>query len=130
MYVLDSNCLIHYFKRQGRVVENFLDIAPQDISIPAVALYELETGVAKSRFPEKSRAQLDEVVSKITVLPFGFPEAKASAQIRANLEAQGKLIGPIDILIAGTVLRHGATLVTHNTREFGRVEGLSLVDWY
>lgn len=65
-----------------------------------------------------------------TVLPFGLLEAKASALVRASLEKQGKPIGPIDILIAGTALSQGATLVTHNTKEFGRVEGLSLVDWY
>ena len=130
MFVLDSNCLIYYFKRQGRVVESFLRTPPREIAIPTVALYELETGIAKSRFPERNRAQLDEVVSWITVLPFGLPEAKASARIRANLETKGKPIGPIDILIAGTAMSHGAILVTHNTREFERVEGLSLVDWY
>jgi tRNA(fMet)-specific endonuclease VapC len=130
MFVLDSNCLIYYFKRQGNVVENFLQVPPREIAIPAVALYELETGIAKSRFPERNRAQLDEVVSRITTLPFGPSEARASARIRASLEAKGRPIGPIDILIAGTALSHGATLVTHNTREFERVEGLSLVDWY
>jgi tRNA(fMet)-specific endonuclease VapC len=130
MFVLDSNCLIHFFKKQGRVTEKLLETPPQEISIPAVALYELETGVAKSRHPEKTGAQLESVISWMTVLPFGLPEARASALVRASLEKQGKPIGPIDILIAGTALRHGATLVTHNTREFGRVEGLSLVDWY
>jgi tRNA(fMet)-specific endonuclease VapC len=130
MFVLDSNCLIYYFKRQGRVAENLLRVPPQEISIPAVALYELETGIAKSRFPERNRAQLDEVVSWITTLPFGLPEARASARIRVSLEAKGRPIGPIDILIAGTAISHGATLVTHNTREFERVEGLSLVDWH
>ena len=130
MFVLDSNCLIHLFKKQGRVAENLLRTPPQEVAIPAVALYELETGVAKSRFPERNRMQLDEVISWMTVLPLGLPEAKASARIRADLEKQGKSIGPIDILIAGTALSHGATLVTNNSREFGRVEGLSLVDWY
>jgi tRNA(fMet)-specific endonuclease VapC len=130
MFVLDSNCLIYYFKRQGRVVESFLETPPREIAIPVVALYELETGIVKSRFPERNRAQLDEVVSRITTLPFGLPEARASARVRASLEAKGTPIGPIDILIAGTALSHGATLVTHNTREFKRVEGLSLVDWY
>jgi tRNA(fMet)-specific endonuclease VapC len=130
MYVLDSNCLIYFFKRQGRVAENFLKTPPQDVALPAVALYELETGVAKSRFSERNQAQLDEVVSRIAVLPFGVPEAKASARIRARLETQGATIGPIDILIAGTALSHGATLVTHNLREFERVQGLSVVDWY
>jgi tRNA(fMet)-specific endonuclease VapC len=130
MFVLDSNCLIHFFKKRGRIVENLLGTPPQEISIPAVALYELETGVAKSRHPEKTGAQLESVVSWMTVLPFGLPEAKASALVRASLERQGRAIGPIDILIAGTALSHGATLVTHNIREFERIEGLSLVDWY
>ena len=130
MYVLDSNCLIYFFKRQGRVAESLLEVPPQEIAIPAVALYELETGVAKSRFPERNGAQLDELVSRITVLPFGRAEAKAAARIRANLERQGLPIGPIDTLIAGTALSHGAILVTHNTGEFGRVQGLSVVDWF
>jgi tRNA(fMet)-specific endonuclease VapC len=130
MFVLDSNCLIHFFKKQGRVVEHFLRTPPQDVAIAAAALYELETGVAKSRFPERSRTQLDEVISWMTVLPLGSAEARASARIRADLERKGQAIGPIDILIAGTAVSHGATLVTHNTREFERVEGLVLVDWY
>jgi tRNA(fMet)-specific endonuclease VapC len=130
MFVLDSNCLIHFFKKRGRIVENFLRTPPQEISIPAVALYELETGVAKSQHPERTRAQLESMVSWMTVLPFGSREAKASALVRASLEKQGRAIGPIDILIAGTALSHGATLVTHNIREFERIEGLSLVDWY
>ena len=130
MFVLDSNCLIHLFKKQGRVAEHFLRTSPREVALPAVALYELETGVAKSKFPERTRTQLDEVISWMTVLPLGEPEAKASARIRADLEQRGLAIGPVDILIAGTALSHGATLVTHNTREFGRVEGLALVDWY
>jgi len=40
------------------------------------------------------------------------------------------MIGPMDTLIAGIALRHGATLVTHNTAEFRRVRGLNLEDWY
>ena len=130
MFVLDSNCLIHFFKKRGRIVENLMRTPPQEISIPAVALYELETGVAKSHHPERTGAQLESMVSWITVLPFGRPEAKASALVRASLEKQGRAIGLIDILIAGTALSHGATLVTHNVREFERIEGLSLVDWY
>ncbi len=130
MYVLDSNCLIHFFKRQGGVAEKLLATPPQEISIPAVALYELETGVAKSRFPEKTGSQLESVISWMTVLPFGLLEAKASARVRASLEKRGTPIGPIDILIAGTALSHGATLVTHNMGEFGWIEDLPLVDWY
>ena len=130
MYALDSNSVIHLFKGRGRISENFLKTPPQEIAIPAIALHELETGIAKSSSPEKRRAQLDDLLSLFSVLPFGAPEARASARIRAALETRGSTIGPLDILIAGTALSHGAILVTHNTDEFGRVQGLSIVDWY
>ncbi len=64
------------------------------------------------------------------VLPFGNAEAKASAQIRAQLEKEGTPIGPYDILIAGTALANRATLVTHNLEEFKRIEDLNVIDWY
>jgi len=47
-----------------------------------------------------------------------------------ELERQGKGIGPLDTLIAGTALAHGGVLVTHNTKEFRRVPQLRLVDWF
>ena len=129
MYALDSNTVIYLFKGLGRVPLNFLRTPPREISIPSVVLHELETGIAKSRSPERTRVPLDELMSRATVLPFGLAEARVSARVRAALEKQGRPIGPLDTLIAGTALSHGATLVTHNVQEFGRVEGLAIVDW-
>lgn len=57
-------------------------------------------------------------------------EAKAAAALRARLELEGTPIGPMDTLIAGTALAHRGVLVTRNVREFGRVAGLSVEDWY
>ena len=54
---------------------------------------------------------------------------KACAEVRAELEAVGKIIGPHDLQIAAIALQHGLTLVTHNTREFSRTVGLQLDDW-
>jgi tRNA(fMet)-specific endonuclease VapC len=50
--------------------------------------------------------------------------------IRAQLEQQGMPIGSLDVLIAGTAVTLQATLVTHNVREFSRVSGLAIADWY
>ncbi len=130
MYALDSNTIIYLFKGLGRVPMNFLRTPPRDVAIPSVVVYELETGIAKSQSPETNRTPLTELLARATVLPFGLAEARASARVRAFLESQGTPIGPLDTLIAGTALSHGATLVTHNVREFGRVEGLRIVDWY
>ncbi len=73
---------------------------------------------------------LDEVLSVITVIPFADAEARQAAEIRAALESRGMPIGPMDTLIAGTAMAHGATLVTRNVAELGRVEGLLIEDWF
>jgi tRNA(fMet)-specific endonuclease VapC len=90
----------------------------------------LEVGIAKSRAPRKRREQLDSLVNLIHVLPFGKDEASAAARIRAQLEKRGLPIGPLDNLIAGTALAHRATLVTRNIKEFARIKGLEIQNWY
>jgi tRNA(fMet)-specific endonuclease VapC len=62
-------------------------------------------------------------------LPFDDAAADAYGRIRADLTARGTPIGPNDLMIAAIALAHHLILVTHNVREFGRVEGLHLEDW-
>lgn len=130
MFALDTNTLIYFFKGMGRVSERLLSVAPAKIGIPAVVVYELEVGIAKSGAPERRRAQLDRLLSTVAVLPFDQRAAIAAADVRVSLERKGSPMGPYDTLIAGTALAHTATLVTHNTGEFQRVDGLEVEDWY
>jgi len=130
MYVLDTNTLIYYFKGMGNVADKLLQTAPRDIAIPAIVLYELEVGLAKSSDTKKRRKQLDDFIALMTVLPMDIKAAKAAANIRATLETKGTPIGAMDTLIAGTSLANQGVLVTHNTKEFSRVQGLVLEDWF
>lgn len=130
MYVLDTNTLIYFFKNQGQVALSIARVSPQEIGIPTVVLFELQVGIAKSRFPAKRTQQLDQFLSQVNLVPFDRDAALAAAQIRAWLEQQGTPIGPMDILVAGTAIALQATLVTHNINEFSRVSGLTIVDWY
>ena len=129
-YALDTNTLIYFFKGRGEVARNLLATAPADVMIPAVVVYEIETGIAKSTDPNKRREQLAELLDTVTVLPFDVDAARKAAGIRARLERQGTPIGPMDTLIAGTALAYNTTLVTHNTAEFQRIPELQLVDWF
>jgi len=130
LYALDTNSLIYFFKGIGRVGERLQKTAPDQVSIPAVVVYELEVGISRSPQPEKRRRALADLLEAVRVLPLDEAAARAAAQLRRVLERVGPPIGPFDTLIAGTVLAHSATLVTHNLREFARVEGLRVVDWY
>lgn len=126
MYLLDTNTVIYFFKDMGHVASRLLNHPPDCIALPTI----LETGIAKSTQPEKRRAQLDELLHAIKILPFGLADAKAAAILRAALEKAGRPLGPMDNLIAGTALAHQATLITHNIEEFSRVPGLRWEDWY
>lgn len=114
----------------GNVAKALLSKSPKDISIPSIALYELQVGIAKSNNPRKRKKQLESLISRIAVLPFASKEAEAAALVRAELEKLGTPIGPYDTLIAGIALSSNATLITRNTKEFSRVQGLSFQDWY
>ena len=130
MFVLDTNTLVYFFRGEGRVAQRLLATAPADIAVQAVVVYELEVGIAKSSEPAKRRKQLGDLLGAVSVLPFGRDEARAAAALRARLEAAGTPIGPVDTLIAGTALACRGTLVTRNLREFCRVPGLDVEDWY
>lgn len=130
MYVLDTNTLIYYFKGQGQVAENFANVSAQEISIPTIVFFELQVGIAKSTSPAKRTQQLQELMSRVNLVLFDREAALGAAKIRAELEQQGTPIGQMDVLIAGTAIALQATLVTHNIKEFSRVSGLTIVDWY
>ena len=129
MHVLDTNTVIDLFKKRGRVAERVRATPPAAIGLSAVVLFELESGAEKSSRPEANRRQIQALVRLVKLLSFGAEEAREAARIRARLEAEGRPIGPYDILIAATAKAAGATLVTNNTGEFSRVEGLRLEDW-
>lgn len=130
MYLLDANAVIDFFKKRGRVADRVLATPPGEIALASVVLYELEVGAAKSKHHRAGLRQIEELARLARFLPFGWSEARAAARIRATLEGKGQKIGPYDTLIAGTALANGAVLVTHNTTEFGRIDGLSIEDWY
>ena len=129
-YCLDTNTLIYFFKGLGNISTRLLGTPPGEIAIPTVVIFELEVGIGKSTSPRRRIAQLQEITSIVNIIPFGQAEAKAAAKIRIKLERQGNPIGPYDILIAASALANNSTLITHNIREFERVDGLRTEDWY
>ena len=114
----------------GSVADSMLSKSPKDIAISIITLYELGAGIEKSTNPGKRKKQLNKLVSRISVIPFAEKQSDFSAKIRVQLESKGEPIGPLDTLIAGTALSLNFVLITHNTKEFERVEGLKIEDWF
>ena len=97
--------------------------------ISAITYGELMHGVEKSQAVERNRIALTLFLSSISIIPFDYYAAEEYGKIRADLEHKGTPIGPMDMLIAGHARSEKLILVTNNTREFLRVEGLDVADW-
>ena len=89
--------------------------------------YELYYGACKSRQARRNLELLDRMAFEI--VPFDAGDARVAGAIRAELEAVGHPIGPYDLLIAGQARARALVLVTANSREFQRVDGLECEDW-
>lgn len=128
MTFLDTNILIYCLKGREPATSRFRAAIPSEIAIPSVVGYELEYGTLKIVSPQR-RKILSRMLSSLEEIPFDRAAAREAARVRIDLERRGIVIGPLDLLIAGTALSRGAVLATNNTREFSRVKGLRLEDW-
>jgi tRNA(fMet)-specific endonuclease VapC len=130
-YLLDANVCIHCLRKKGNalVKQRVTSHPPSEIALCSVVTAELFYGAETSATPAANWVQVEAFVRQFTALPFGEPEARAYARIRADLAAQGKIIGHYDLFIAAIAITSGLILVTHNTGEFSRVRGIRLDDW-
>ena len=129
-YLLDTNTCVEYLNgRSRRVLEALQSRTPEDIAVCPIVKAELHYGALRSKNPQQALAKLEEFLAPFRLLPFDDQCAAAYGRIRARLAQAGLLIGPNDLLIAAIAVVHGAILVTHNIREFSRVEGLAIEDW-
>ncbi len=129
-YLLDTNACIKYLNGRTEKIREQLELkTPQEIVLCSVVKAELFYGVKKSARPEKNLEKLSKFLNRFVSLPFDDKASEIYGKIRVQLEKIGTPIGPNDLLIASIAISNNLILVTHNTREFGRVEGLKLEDW-
>ena len=101
----------------------------EDMAVCSVVKAELFYGAMRSNNPTKTLERQQDFLVRFVSLPFGDESALLFGQIRASLAIAGTPIGAYDLQIAAIALANNLTLVTHNTREFERVDGLRLEDW-
>ena len=129
-YLLDTDTLIYVFKRAGNCLARLNRQNDSDITISTINLFELEYGMGKS----SNRIKMDRYVSSLCkryiVLDFDREASLRAGAVRAVLHTQGTPIGPYDVQMAGIAMSKNLTIVTRNTREFERVPGLRVENWY
>ena len=135
IFLPDTNVFSRFLR--GRAEDAAMRVrlveALPDCRLSAIVVMELEYGAAK-------RPEVAAFRERIARLKAVFPHVEAfddaaahhTGFVRAflaNQKPNAQPIGAHDALLAGHALALGATFVTHNTREFTRVPGLSVEDW-
>ena len=127
-YLLDTDTFSNLVRDHARVELRYSLVGAAATCISTVTVHEIEFG--RLLHPERMtryNSRIHALLREIPALPFDFDDARTS--IDAVLTRAGERIGEYDVLIAGTALAKGLILVTSNTREFCRVDGLQLEDW-
>lgn len=128
--MLDTNIVVCARGKRSESVWRYVSrFAPGELCVSSIVLAEFEYGVFNSVNPEKNQLALTLFLASIETVPFDDAAAVEYGRIRADLKRKGVLIGANDLLIAAHAKSLGLTLVTNNTREFARVEGLEIESW-
>lgn len=129
-YLLDTNVCIKLLNGDvPSVAQKLAQLEPEEICLCTIVQLELYYGAYRGTRTEQNLSKLARFFDQFAVLPFDEAAAKIAGEIRSQLNKLGTPIGGYDLQIAALALAHDLTLVTHNTREFGRIEGLTYEDW-
>ena len=130
IYLLDTNTCIQYINRRNSAVyRHITSVSPDDIALCDIVKFELYFGAYNSARGEENLETLRKFFGDFVSLPFDGAAAEICGRLRSQLKAAGTPIGSYDLQIAAIALTHNLTLITHNTAEFIRVDGLLLEDW-
>ncbi len=129
-YLLDTNTCIRFINgRAPQLRVKLLSVDQEDMVVCSIVKAEMRYGAIKSQTPDVSLRNHQYFLRQFRSLRFDDSAVAYYSVIRASLERKGTPIGSNDLLIAAIALSRDLILVTHNLREFSRIDGLRLDDW-
>lgn len=134
-YMLDTDTCIYLItgrepQKQQNILAKLESLEQGElVYLSSIVVSELGYGAQKGRWKKINMALLEQFLLDFKIAAFDEHAAHCCGTIRAVLEKKGKPIGPMDTLIAAHAVSLDMTLVTHNMREFSRVNGLKVENW-
>ena len=111
------------------VLQKFKSIGVGKVGISSITVSELHYGAYKSNHIKKNINRLDEFLSPFEIFSYDENASRYYGKIRSQLEKQGNIIGPLDMLIAAHALSNNLILITNNVKEFMRIKSLQVENW-
>jgi len=130
VYVLDTNIIIHYLRKEPNVRLNFRGAVTEnhDIIIPQVVDYEMSRGFRIAEAPRKE-ASYHILLQDCAIAEMDAKSWNHAARVYETLYRKSFTVGELDMLIGAFCLVNDYTLVTNNTNDFVNMNGIKLIDW-
>ncbi len=129
-FLIDTNICIYIMSNHPpEVLQKFKSIGVGKVGISSITVAELHYGACKSNHIKKNIKRLDEFLSPFEILSYDENASRYYGKIRSQLEEQGTIIGPLDMLIAAHALSNNLILITNNDKEFTRIKSLKIENW-
>jgi len=128
-WMLDTDTCIAVIKKHPVALKKLRGKSIGQVGLSSITLGELAFGAEKSSRPKDAHEALREFLLALEIAAFDDQSAMTYGEVRASLARSRKPIGPLDTLIGSHARSLDVILVTHNTREFARIEDLRLEDW-
>ncbi len=131
IYMLDTNICIYAINNKPLSYLHRLETLEQThtLSISSIVLAELQYGVSNSNYSKQNQINLDNFLSKLSIIEFSAKCAFYYGELGAKLKKAGIIIGNNDLFIASHALAENAILVTNNINEFKRIPELTVESW-
>jgi tRNA(fMet)-specific endonuclease VapC len=127
-YMLDTNTVSHLVKGHSTVSLRVIEVPMTALCISAITGGELMFGLAKVPDAKRLHQAVMELLRRVDVLSWDSAVMERYGNVRADMEKQGRALGPLDMLIAAHALETDSILVTNDV-VFSRVTGLTVEDW-
>jgi len=112
-----------------KLIHKFKLFKVGEIGVSIITVSKLQYGASKSKNYKLNKQRIKEFLFPLEILSYDERAASVYGDIRVQLEKIGKLIGPLDMLIAAHALSQDLVLITNNEKEFKQVKDLKVENW-
>jgi len=127
--ILDTSVIIDIERRHESIESLIVGREEEPFGISVITVSELLHGVERANTEErklKRQAFVEKVIESFPIFPFDLMVGRIYAHIWATLAQKGLSVGAHDLIIAATAISLDYTVVTINTRDFNKIEGVKI----
>ena len=124
--IADTSFVIDLIRNNPAAVRKINELSGEEQKITSPTVFELYTGVSRSKWPEKEKKKVLEYLSRQTIIEMDAKSAEFAGTIDGDLIRKGERISQVDCMIAGIALCKKETVLTKNVKDFSKIKTLSL----